>query len=306
MDTTKTGALIRELRKERNMTQKDLADQLHITDRAVSKWERGLCAPDIATLEPLAAILQVTVTELIAGERMPEKEHIMEIEKNVQDTIDYSEQEISNNKKQHRKKLIITICACVVICAGLSFLLLWRSGYFYIIDHSFSPDQSTQMIIYDRPFSKHGTFENFEGPYITILRNDSISLYPGEYQTIYWSPDSLKYIVQLEMDGRNELFLNAPDLDTSIHSTELCSHISFNFHFSDIKKLGYTAETFLETLPEADYDFIQWGDDSRSILLSYSYHDAHGAHYQGCIWYDYVSNTILDSLDLPPQNPQIS
>ena len=74
MDTTKTGALIRELRKERNMTQKDLADQLHLTDRAVSKWERGLCAPDISTLEPLAAILQVTVTELIAGERMPEKE----------------------------------------------------------------------------------------------------------------------------------------------------------------------------------------------------------------------------------------
>ena len=42
MDPTKTGALIQALRKERNMTQKDLAERLHITDRAVSKWERGV------------------------------------------------------------------------------------------------------------------------------------------------------------------------------------------------------------------------------------------------------------------------
>lgn len=42
MDNTKTGAFIRELRKEQNMTQRDLADRLHITDRAVSKWERGV------------------------------------------------------------------------------------------------------------------------------------------------------------------------------------------------------------------------------------------------------------------------
>lgn len=57
MDNGKTGALIKKLRKEKGMTQKELADQLHITDRAVSKWERGLCAPDLSLLEPLAAAL---------------------------------------------------------------------------------------------------------------------------------------------------------------------------------------------------------------------------------------------------------
>ena len=64
MDPTKTGALIRALRKERNMAQKDLAERLHITDRAVSKWERGLCAPDISLLEPLAEALGVSILEL--------------------------------------------------------------------------------------------------------------------------------------------------------------------------------------------------------------------------------------------------
>ena len=57
MDNMKTGQLIRDLRKEKGMTQKELADKLHITDRAVSKWERGLCAPEISLLEPLAEAL---------------------------------------------------------------------------------------------------------------------------------------------------------------------------------------------------------------------------------------------------------
>lgn len=69
MDNTKTGALIRTLRTEKGLTQKQLAERLHITDRAVSKWERGLCAPDLSTLEPLAAALDCTLTELITGER---------------------------------------------------------------------------------------------------------------------------------------------------------------------------------------------------------------------------------------------
>ena len=64
MDPTKTGARIQALRKERNMTQKDLAERLHITDRAVSKWERGLCAPDISLLESLAETLGVSILEL--------------------------------------------------------------------------------------------------------------------------------------------------------------------------------------------------------------------------------------------------
>ena len=50
MDNLKTGAFIKSCRKEKRMTQKELADRLHVTDRAVSKWERGLSAPDIALL----------------------------------------------------------------------------------------------------------------------------------------------------------------------------------------------------------------------------------------------------------------
>jgi len=63
----KIGAFIRDLRVERGMTQQQLADRLGITDKAVSKWERGLCCPDITLLRPLSDALGVTVTELLAG-----------------------------------------------------------------------------------------------------------------------------------------------------------------------------------------------------------------------------------------------
>ena len=73
MDNNKIGSIIKESRKAKNMTQKDLADLLHITDRAVSKWERGLCAPDISLLEPLSEILEITVTELLSGKQNEEQ-----------------------------------------------------------------------------------------------------------------------------------------------------------------------------------------------------------------------------------------
>lgn len=63
------GQLISELRKSNQMTQKDLAAKLHVSDKAVSKWERGLSFPDISLLLPLSDILGVTTAELLNGEK---------------------------------------------------------------------------------------------------------------------------------------------------------------------------------------------------------------------------------------------
>ena len=67
MDAAKTGAFIAAMRRERNMTQAELAAVLHVTDKAVSKWERGAGLPDINLIEPLAAALDVSVLELMQG-----------------------------------------------------------------------------------------------------------------------------------------------------------------------------------------------------------------------------------------------
>jgi len=64
--TNKTmGELISALRKEKGMTQKELADQLNITDKAVSKWERNVSSPDISTIPHLAELLGVSTDELL-------------------------------------------------------------------------------------------------------------------------------------------------------------------------------------------------------------------------------------------------
>ena len=69
MDAQKTGALIAQARHELNLTQKELASRLNVSDRAVSKWERGAGFPDVSLLEPLAAELGLTSAELLRGER---------------------------------------------------------------------------------------------------------------------------------------------------------------------------------------------------------------------------------------------
>ncbi len=117
MDNLKTGNLIRELRKEKHMTQKELADLLHITDRAVSKWERGVCAPDISLLDPLSKILEISVLELINGELETKEEKPMDAVKKV---LDYSETATAELRRNYRKQMIgISILVFLLCVMGI-------------------------------------------------------------------------------------------------------------------------------------------------------------------------------------------
>ena len=71
MDNTQFGRFVAQLRKEQNLTQKELVERLHVTDKAVSKWETGKGFPDLKLLEPLAQALGVSLVELLQGERTP-------------------------------------------------------------------------------------------------------------------------------------------------------------------------------------------------------------------------------------------
>lgn len=73
MEAKELGAFIAGIRKEKQITQAELAKRLHVTDKAVSRWERGVGYPDINTLEPLADALGVTLTELMKCSRDKEK-----------------------------------------------------------------------------------------------------------------------------------------------------------------------------------------------------------------------------------------
>lgn len=75
MDIDKIGKFISERRKSKKLTQEQLAEKLNISDRAISKWERGICLPNASIMIKLCKILDINVNELLSGEMLNEKEY---------------------------------------------------------------------------------------------------------------------------------------------------------------------------------------------------------------------------------------
>ena len=71
MDLIKIGKHIAEKRKALGLTQKQLADKLNMSDKSVSKWERGICLPDVSVYLELCEILDMSINEFLAGEEIP-------------------------------------------------------------------------------------------------------------------------------------------------------------------------------------------------------------------------------------------
>ncbi len=118
IDKERFGAFLTQLRKEKNLTQQELADQLFVSNKAVSKWERGQSLPDISLLTPLAQSLGVTVAELLQGERMTEETlNTCEANTLVGKALRLSEEE----RTEKRKKRKLWRMAWVV-CAGIATL----------------------------------------------------------------------------------------------------------------------------------------------------------------------------------------
>ena len=130
MDAGTMGAFIASVRKERGMTQAELATKLFVSDKTVSKWERGAGFPDIKTLEPLAAALDVSLVELMQGARNTEPFlSAQAAEQLVADTIAIS-------TPLHRAgRMVGTFLLPVFLCLSL-FLLVTLAEYSRIVLYS--------------------------------------------------------------------------------------------------------------------------------------------------------------------------
>ena len=83
MDQMKIGKFIQNKRKEKNITQQELAEKLNITDRAISKWENGKCMPDVGIMQELCEILNITINDLFSGEVVNMKDTEKKLEENL-------------------------------------------------------------------------------------------------------------------------------------------------------------------------------------------------------------------------------
>ena len=98
MDQIKIGRFIAQLRKEQNMTQLELATKIGVTDRAISKWENGRGLPDLSLIKPLCEALNISVNELLCGERIEENNISQKAEENIINTLNYSRKSINKTK----------------------------------------------------------------------------------------------------------------------------------------------------------------------------------------------------------------
>lgn len=118
MDTKKFACFVAERRKELNMTQKELATKIHVTDKAVSRWERGLGFPDINTIEDLANALNVSIVELMKSERPTENVSVNEVSV-VNDIM-----QIAKADSEERQKIISYTFAITTILLTILDILL--------------------------------------------------------------------------------------------------------------------------------------------------------------------------------------
>lgn len=121
MDAKVFGVFIAECRKEKNMTQADLAMKLNVTDKAVSRWERGIGFPDINTIEPLASALGISILELMKSERIISNEVTKEEAAGIiTDTLNV----VKLQRRQERKN---ALCILGVMAAVVIFVLFLDS-----------------------------------------------------------------------------------------------------------------------------------------------------------------------------------
>jgi transcriptional regulator with XRE-family HTH domain len=128
MNQIDTGKFIASCRKEKGLTQAQLAEKLNITDRAVSKWETGKCMPDSAIMLELCNILDVTVNELLSGERIEMNHYEEKVNENLIELKRNDEKNMNKNTiilTIYTITMVIGILVCCICDIAISGTLTW-------------------------------------------------------------------------------------------------------------------------------------------------------------------------------------
>lgn len=135
MDLNKTGKFILEERKKKNFTQKQLADILNVSDRTISKWECGKGFPEVSLLQPLCNALEISVNELLTGERLDKDNYLKTAEQKMVHLVE--------EKKENRTKLMLILLMGLLSIVSFVTLMGVVNTYGEIIG-----DQAKDMLVF--------------------------------------------------------------------------------------------------------------------------------------------------------------
>ena len=120
MDAKTTGRFIAELRKQKGYTQKELAEKIMVTDKAISRWETGKGLPDTSLLKPLGDILGVSVGELLSGKIIEEAEMKDQTDRIILDSLKYSSRMLAN-----MVNLAIRLSVALIFAPRFGIAFVW-------------------------------------------------------------------------------------------------------------------------------------------------------------------------------------
>lgn len=191
MDAEKIGQFIYKLRTDKNLTQSQLADSIHVTNKAISRWERGIGFPDISLLEPLSNELGVSILELLKGEKLNKNDYVA---KNDINTL--LEVIINIKKKSKKNNLILLSITTIIVIISIIYFKTHFSGF---------------NNIYIEQLLNHISLVPFSNIYASIHNKSIIALNKNiiinsllgiiiSYYIIYFSPNNkLKTIILINI-----------------------------------------------------------------------------------------------------------
>ena len=177
IDKVEFGSFLSELRKEKGLTQKELAERLLVSAKAISKWETGANMPDVSLLIPLADILGVTVTELLQCEKN-KKDGLdpQDVEKLVKKAIALKETEVQVTSTSRKKYMIFFFVSLIIAIVETFILIQMDYNSYYIAD--FIPFMIVSLAL---------------SGYFTFIVRDRIPTFYDENRISFYSDGFLRF-----------------------------------------------------------------------------------------------------------------
>lgn len=216
MDLIKIGKYIAGKRKDLGLTQRQLADKLGMSDKSVSKWERGVCLPDVALYSDLCGILGISINEFLAGEDIPQESVVQKSEENIIGVA------TASKHRQKKLKSVIGILLAVSILAlsVIGVMLVneyWPQNCIYPVNNAKSVEMETVKLlsgpdgalVYDYKTSdKYNTLTIFRYEYVSgkLVSRDTIGSIG--YESL-GSPKSGKLLFVPDVEHSTVKFISA-------------------------------------------------------------------------------------------------
>ena len=293
MDLDKIGKFIALNRKNKGLTQEQLAEKLGVTNKTISRWETGKYMPDLSLLKPLSEELGITLNELLSGEKIKEEKIVENTERNILNTIDYSSKKVEN---EHKKiSIILMILGAIISISALTIFnkeSSWCSIYSIIGIIIFV----IGLVRNSKKFKKIqkigigivlfiGIFGIFYiADYLGVKTNNRPPIYNYEIETTFRETKEIAYyslfynVYRINADTTNEYYVIDERKEYNFDTMPITQ---FNRNKSGIdnilkyqnKYVGNNSNTgnLISNLPLSEYGYV-FEIDSNNLGLTIDYH----------------------------------